>query len=603
MVVVRRTFDILEYCLANFSREDAVCGKRGNEWVKYSTEQYARNSELIAYGLLSLGLKKGDKIATVSGNRPEWTFVDMGIAMTGGVHVPIYPTISDDEYRYILNHSEARFLFVSDEKLYSRLCVLAEESDTIEKIFTFNEIEGATNISELYKAGEGYENRNKEVLDNLKRDIDEEDMATLIYTSGTTGTPKGAMLTHKNVVSNFVQHSNNHNLGIDHRALSFLPLCHILERSMNYHFQYRGIGVYYVESLAQIMPAIKEVKPHMFSAVPRVMERVYDGIIGKGKQLEGIKKKIFFWAVEVGARFEYKKNYRLLYRVKLAIADKLIFSKWREALGGNIEIIITGGAALQSRIGRVFGAAKIYALEGYGLTEASPVVAVANLITNEMKIGTSGPPLPNIELKIADDGEILVKGPSVMKGYYKEPELTKEAIDEDGWLHTGDVGVLEEGRYLRITDRKKEIFKLSGGKYIAPQMIENKFKESFLIEQIMVIGFNEKFASAIISPNFDYIHDWCSQHKIHFHNNHDLIENKQVLALIRDEVIEINKTLGQHEEIKRYRLIADSWTPQTGDLSQTLKLKRNILAEKYKDLIDEIFAPSRSGVSKLRIEN
>lgn len=595
MTGVRRTFDILGYCQEKFPRVDAVCGKPGDEWVKYSTEQYSRYSTLIAYGLLSIGLEKGDKVATVSGNRPEWSFADMGIAMSGGIHVSIYPTISDDEYRYILKHSESRFLFVSDAKLYARLKVLAEELGTIEKIFTFNKIEGASHISELYKEGEKNESKYSNDLEYLKKNMGEDEIATIIYTSGTTGTPKGAMLSHRNLVSNFVEHANNHQLGIGHRAISFLPLCHILERSMNYHLQYKGIGIYYVENLAQIMPAVKEVKPHIFSTVPRVLERVYDGIIGKGKELEGIKKKIFFWAVKLGNRFEYNKNHHLLYRAKLAIADKLIFSKWRDALGGNIKIIISGGAALQPRIGRVFGAAKIYALEGYGMTEASPVIAVSNLTTREIKIGTNGPVLPNVEMRLANDGEILVKGPGVMKGYYKQPDLTKEAIDKDGWLHTGDVGVLEDGKYLRITDRKKEIFKLSGGKYIAPQMIENKFKESFLIEQIMVVGFNEKFASAIISPNFDYLHDWCSRHKIHFHNNKNLIEMKQVFDLFRGEVKEINKTLGQHEEIKRYRLVTDAWASHTGELSQTLKLKRNFLADKYKEIIEEIFAPSRNG--------
>jgi long-chain acyl-CoA synthetase len=415
----------------------------------------------------------------------------------------------------------------------------------------------------------------------------------MIYTSGTTGIPKGVMLSHRNLVSNFTAHAKNFDLGPNHKAISFLPLCHIFERIVNYNFLYKGIGMYYVESLAQIMPAIKEVQPHIFCGVPRLLERVYNSIMTKGKQLKGIKKTLFFWAVDLGRSYEHNMKMSLWFRLKLAIADKLIYSKWRAGLGGNLQIVVSGGAALQPRIARVFSAAKIYVLEGYGLTETSPVVAVGNLVTRELKVGTNGPVLPGVEVKIAEDGEILTKGPNLMIGYYKQPELTAEVIDKDGWFHTGDIGILDEGKYLKITDRKKEIFKLTGGKYIAPQMIENKLKESIFIEQVIVIGDHEKFASALISPNFEYLHDWCAGHQILFRDNIEAIAHPKVQAVFLQEVKEINKTLGQHEEIKRFRLVADSWTPQSGELSQTLKLKRKILEAKYKDIIEEIFAPSR----------
>jgi long-chain acyl-CoA synthetase len=590
---VTRTFDILEYCLNEHPREDAICGKYGNEWVKFSTVQYARYVELLAMGLLSIGLKKGDRVATVSGNRPEWSIVDMALATAGAIHVPVYPTISEEEYRYIFSNSETRFIFVSDDKLYRKLLPMIGEISSLEKIFTFNQVEGAINISHLYKLGEENENSLSPVLRDIRNSIQETEMVTLIYTSGTTGTPKGVMLSHRNLVSNVVTHVHNFALGPAHHAVSFLPLCHIFERSVNYNFQYKGIGIYYVETLAQIMSAITEVHPHIFTGVPRLLERVYNSIMAKGKQLKGIKKALFFWAVDLGKQFDYNVKFGPVYRLKLAIADRLIYSKWRKALGGNLQIVVSGGASLQPRIARVYSAAKIYVLEGYGLTETSPVIAVGNLITMEMKIGTNGSVLPGVEVKIAEDGEILTKGPNLMMGYYRAPELTAEVIDQDGWFHTGDIGILDEGKYLKITDRKKEMFKLTGGKYIAPQMIENKLKESILIDQVIVIGDHEKYASAVISPNFEYLHDWCYEQKIHFIDNKELILNTMVLAYFQKEVKEINRTLGQHEEIKRFRLVPDTWTPQTGELSQTLKLRRKFIETKYRNLIEEIFAPTR----------
>jgi len=590
---VKRTFDILDRILQEFPRKDALGGKDSNDWYVYSTAQYVQKSHEFAMGLMALGLKKGDKVATVTTNRPEWNFADMGLAMTGIVHVPIYPTISDEEYSYILKHAEIQLLLVGDKKLYEKLSPIAARLPEITTVYTFEEVENAHNYVEILELGKSNQDKFKDELERIKKSVEPDDLATIIYTSGTTGVPKGVMLTHTNLVSNFVAHSYMHNLGKDHHVISFLPLCHVYERSVNYHFQYKGMGIYYVGNLGQIVSAIKEIKPHMFNSVPRLLERVYDGFVSKGNELKGIKKVIYFWAIRLTRHFEYNKKYNIFLKLRIQLADKLIYSKWREALGGNIVYLVSGGAALQPRIARVFGMAGMLNLEGYGLTETSPVIAVNNPNTKVMKIGTVGQVLPNVELMFGEDGEIMVKGPGVMTGYYKAPDLTAEVIDEDGWFHTGDIGILEEGKYLKITDRKKEMFKLSGGKYIAPQMIENKLKASNFIEQVMVIGAGEKFASALVSPNFVYLHDWCSQRKIHFQGNEDLIQKTEVLAQLQREVAVLNKTLGEHEEIKRFRLVSEEWTPQSGELSPTLKLKRNYVAAKYKTIIDEIYSVSK----------
>lgn len=590
---VKRTFDILDRILQEFPRKDALGGKDSNEWYVYSTAEYVEKSHEFAMGLMALGLKKGDKVATVTTNRPEWNFADMGMAMNGIVHVPIYPTIGDEEYRYILQHAEIQLLLVGDRKLYEKLSPIAALLPKISTVFSFDEIEGVKNYKEIIELGNSRQEELSGKLEQLKKTIDPGDLATIIYTSGTTGIPKGVMLTHENLVSNFVAHSKMHNLGKDHHVISFLPLCHVYERSVNYHFQYKGMGVYYVGNLGQIVSAIKEIKPHMFNSVPRLLERVYDGFVSKGNEQTGLKKVVYFWALRLTRHFEYNKEYNFFLKLRIKLADKLIYSKWRAALGNNIVYIVSGGAALQPRIARVLGMAGMLNLEGYGLTETSPVISVNNPNTKSMKIGTVGQVLPNVELKFGDDGEILVKGPGVMAGYYKSPDLTAEVIDEDGWFHTGDIGLLEDGKYLKITDRKKEIFKLSAGKYIAPQMIENKLKASNFIEQVMVIGAGEKFASALISPNFVFLHDWCSHRKIHFTDNEDLIRHTEVLAQFQHEVSAINKTLGEHEEIKRFRLVGDEWTPQSGELSPTLKLRRNYVANQYKTIIEEIYSVSK----------
>ncbi len=593
-MTVTRTFDILDNWLQKFPRKDALGGYKNGAWYVYSTEEYYEKSHQFATGLLALGIKRGDKIATVTTNRPEWNFADMGISMIGAVHVPVYPTIGKDEYKYILEHSETKLVIAGDAKLYEKLVPIVRMLPEAQDIYTFEEVEGAKHFSEILTLGESEMEKFRDKLEEIKSSITPEDLATIIYTSGTTGVPKGVMLSQKNLVSNFVSHSKMHNLGKDHHVISFLPLCHVYERSVNYHFQYKGMGVYYVGSLAQIISAIKEIKPYMFNSVPRLLEKVFDGFVSKGKELPAISRAIYFWAIRLTRHFEYNKKYNPFLKLKIKIADKLVYSKWREALGGNIVYIVSGGASLQPRIARVLGMAGMYNLEGYGLTETSPVIAVNNPLSGEMKIGTVGPILEGFEVKIARDGEILCKGPGVMMGYYKAPELTAEVIDSNGWFHTGDIGFLEDGKYLKITDRKKEIFKLSGGKYIAPQMIENKLKASNFIEQAMVVGANEKFASALISPNFPLLHKWCAEHKISFENNKELIQIPEVVEKIQNEVDIINKTLGSHENISRIRLVCEEWTPASGELSPTLKLRRNMISVKYQHLISAIYSAGKN---------
>ncbi|MDD4107926.1 MAG: long-chain fatty acid--CoA ligase [Prolixibacteraceae bacterium] len=593
-VKVTRTFDILDRYLDEFPHKDALGGKKDGEWYTYQIEEYYKKSHQFALGLLALGLQKGNRVATITNNRPEWNFADMGMSMTGVVHVPVYPNISEDEYRYILEHSECKLLIAGDSKIYKNLSPVVESIAALDVIYTFDEVEGAVHFEKILEAGEANRKKFEKRLKELKDSIKPEDLATLIYTSGTTGVPKGVMLSHFNLVSNFVAHSGMHTLGKDHRVISFLPLCHVYERSVNYHFQYKGMTVYYVGNLGQIMTALKEIKPHMFNAVPRLLEKVYDGFLAKGKELSGIKKLIYFWALRLTRYFEYNKKYNPVLKLKIKIADKLIYSKWRAALGGNIVYIVSGGASLQPEIARTLGMSGMYNLEGYGLTETSPVIAVNNPLTGEMKIGTVGPVLEGFKVKIAEDGEILCKGSGLMMGYYKEPEMTAEVIDKEGWFHTGDIGVMEDGKYLKITDRKKEIFKLSGGKYVAPQPIENRLKTSDLIEQVMVIGINEKFASALIVPNFPLLHEWCSHQKILFENNEELIKIPEVIEQIRSEVDIINQSLSSHERISRIRLVGDEWSPATGELSPTLKLRRAVIAAKYQDIIDEIYAMKKN---------
>ncbi|MCG8412338.1 MAG: long-chain fatty acid--CoA ligase [Bacteroidales bacterium] len=586
---VTRTFDLLDRYIEKFPMDVALAGKQNGSWVKYSTQDYVNHVNWISYGLLALGYTKGDKIATISNNRPEWNFVDLGLAQIGVTHVPIYPTIGSEEYNYILNHSEVKAIILSSKLIWNKITDIVKTVDSIKEVYAFNAIEELKSWNEIIELGKKNEEKYKDEVLKIKASIKKDDMVTLIYTSGTTGNPKGVMLSHNNIVSNSISTSKVHGIGYGHRAISFLPLCHVYERMMNYNFQYKGISIYYAENLGTITTDIKDIKPHIFNTVPRLLEKVYDGIIGKGKQLSGVKKMIFFWAVRLGLRYKLKAKYRFWYNVKLKVARKLIFSKWRDVLGGEDLVIVSGGAALQERLARIFWAAGISVVEGYGLTETAPVIAVNNHRPLVCKFGTVGAILENIDIKIDEDGEVLCKGPNVMLGYYKSEDLTKEVIDSDGYFHTGDIGFLDNEGFLKITDRKKAMFKTSAGKYIAPQVIENKLKESFFIEQAMVIGENEKFASALISPNLKFLHDWSSKHKIQYRDNSELISIPAVIARYQKEINKFNQTLGESEKIKRFRLVHEEWSSQTGELSPTQKLKREVINKKYDDIISDIY--------------
>jgi long-chain acyl-CoA synthetase len=581
----KRLFDILIRLKENFPKEKLFAGKTQDVWEFYSTEDYFWNAHYLAYGLMHEGLKPGDKVISITYNIPEWNFLDMAIMMAGGIHVPVYPNMTGQDYEYIFSHSEAKFVFVRGEELYQRIVGIVEKTPTIQKIFTFKNLHGKEHLFSLIEKGKEHPLFDK--LEEIKSGIQEDDVATIIYTSGTTGNPKGVMLTHKNILSNvwgvYVIPPQDPNQIV----LSFLPLCHIYERMMNYMYQYNGYTIYYLENIGLLADALKETHPHIMTTVPRVLESIHDKIVSQGKKLKGLKKLIFFWALNLGYRFDFNKN--VWYKFSLSLARKLVFSKWKDALGGNLDLVVSGGAKLQERLGRVFWAAGLRIMEGYGLTETSPVIAVSNFEPNGIAIGTVGPPLRGVQVRIAEDGEILCKGPNVMKGYYKEPELTREVFTEDGWFKTGDIGYLTPEGQLKITDRKKEIFKTASGKYIVPQIIENMLKESPFIENAMVIGDNKKFVAALISPNYAYLASWCEHKGIQFSNEEKMRKHPNVIARIAKEIEKINKHLADHEKIVKFEL-TQPWSVATGELTPTLKIKRRVIFEKYKDLIDKIYA-------------
>jgi long-chain acyl-CoA synthetase len=584
---IKRLFDIPRRQLARFPKEDALTAKENGQWVPYSTRYFVDMIDRVSFGLLATGIGKGDKIAVFSANRPEWNYVDHGMMQIAAVNVPIYTTLSESEIRFILNDCGAKMVFAGDADLYRKIVAIRSEVPTLAKVYTFSPVTGADHWTELLRAGEQFSDTAR--LDALRSSVASDDLATILYTSGTTGTPKGVMLSHANILSNV--EATEHLPPVDHRhrALSFLPLCHSYERMLTYLYMYLGVSIYYAESMDKIADNLKEVKPDVFSTVPRLLEKVYDRIVTKGKELTGIKRALFFWALELGLKYELGGKNGAWYEWQLARARSIIFSKWREALGGNVKAIVSGGAALQPRLARVFWAAGIPVLEGYGLTETSPVIAVNNFEPDGTAFGTVGPVIFNVEVKIAADGEILCKGPNVMLGYYNRPDLTAEVIDAEGWFHTGDIGLLQDGKYLRITDRKKEIFKTSGGKYIAPQALENKFKESPFIEQIMVIGENRNFPSALIVPAFAHLQKWCELHDIAWSDPATMIRNPRVIERVTREVEELNAGFAQYEQIKKFELLPKEWTMDTGELTATLKLRRKIIAEKYKEQIERIY--------------
>lgn len=581
-----RLFDLLHNLKTMPLKEDALASKENGEWHKYSTIEYIENVNHLSYAFIHLGIMPGDKIGLISNNRPEWNFVDYACLQTGAINTPLYPTIYDQDLIKIIEEADIKYFFVSGKELYQKVKTCSINSN-IKEIFSFDQIDGAHSLKELINIGKNNPNENR--LEELKASIKPTDLATLIYTSGTTGTPKGVMLSHQNFMSNVIGTKDLCPFEQSWRALSFLPLNHVYERMLSYLYISRGISVYYAESLETIAANLKEVKPQIFVTVPRLLEKVYEKIVSTGSQLTGIKKILFFWALNLGLRYEQHHANGWRYEFQLKIANKLIFNKWREALGGNIVAIISGGSALQPRLARVFHAARIKVLEGYGLTETSPVIAVNNYADDKTKIGTVGPILNNVKVKIAADGEIFVKGPNVMLGYYKHPDLTKEVLDEEGWFQTGDIGVIEDGNFLRITDRKKEMFKTSGGKYITPQRIENKLKESRFIEQVMVIGENEKFPAVFIVPAFEFTKQWCAKRNIDYTTNADMINNTDVINRIWREVESANQELAQHEKIKKMKLLPKEWTIDHGELTPKLSLKRKVILQANKKIYDEIY--------------
>jgi long-chain acyl-CoA synthetase len=587
-----RIFDLLDnYSHGNNDKPDALAGKINGEWIKFSSRAYVESVKSLSKAFLELGLKKGDTVATIMRNCPEWNFVDFALQQIGVAQVPIYPTISEENFRFIFEDAGVKYVIVSNFDLYRRIDKVVPEIPGIKEVFTVEPVKGLRSVQDLINRGQSL--TSEAAVEEIKNGITEDELATIIYTSGTTGVPKGVMLSHRNVVSNFLTLAEILPKNTVFRAMSFLPLCHVYERVLNYLYQYCGISIYYAESIETIAQNLKEVNPEMFCAVPRVIEKFYDKIIAKGREQTGIKKQIFFWAVNLGYRFRLYNQNNIAFRIQHKIAEALVFTKWREALGGNIKIIVSGGAALQPRLGRIFWAAGIQLMEGYGLTETAPVIAVNNFQPFGVKIGTVGPVMPGVTVKLEKDGEICVKGPNVMMGYYNNPEATAEIIDKEGWLHTGDIGQLEPGKYftfLRITDRKKEVFKTSGGKFIAPQPLENKYKESAFIENIMVVGENEAYPVALIVPNFEYFRGWA---KIKGHkalNTKEEIANSPIVAKrLQRELDKFNAGIDQPAQVKRFHILDHDWTPETGELSMTLKLKRKALSKRYQEIIAGLY--------------
>jgi long-chain acyl-CoA synthetase len=588
MTKISRLFDFPYYQLEKNNISNCLVTKYDGKWIATSTQEYLDKANAISRALLRLGIKKNDKIAIISSNnRTEWHIMDIGVLQIGAQNVPIYPTISEVDYAYILNHSEAKYCFVSDEDVLKKINLIKQNTPNLIEVYSFNKIEGCKNWEELLELGR--DSSNQDVVEDRKNSIDAMDLATIIYTSGTTGQPKGVMLSHNNIVSNVLDSANRIPFHEGKSvALSFLPICHIYERMLHYLYMHIGCSIYFAESLDTIGDNIREVKPHVFTAVPRLIEKVFDKIMAKGDELTGIKRSLFFWAVGLAEKYD-TVNRSVFYNIKLGIARKLIFKKWQEALGGEVRAIASGSAALQPRVARIFLAADIPILEGYGLTETSPVCSV-NSFQKGIRIGSVGAVVDGVEVKIAEDGEILVKGPNVMVGYFNLPQQTAEVL-KDGWFHTGDIGEFIEGKFLKITDRKKEIFKTSGGKYIIPQAMENKFKESRFIEQIMVIGEGQKFPAALIVPTFTFVREWAKRKELNLEelSNEDLCKEERVLQRIQKEVDRINADFGQWEMIKKFELIPQEFSIDGGELTPTLKFKRKIIMEKYANLVDRIF--------------
>ncbi|MBL0234265.1 MAG: long-chain fatty acid--CoA ligase [Chitinophagaceae bacterium] len=588
----RRLFDCIQYQASNNPLPDMLAAKEGGVWKKYSTAEVGELVDQFSGGLMALGVngqdmspEGRDKVAIICKNRPEWIMLDMAVQQTGAVLIPIYPTININELEFVLKDSGVKMAFVNDEELFLKVNSLRAKLPQLQEVFTFEHVPNARHWKELMVLSE------PSLVEEAKaigEKVGYKDLATILYTSGTTGTPKGVMLSHENILSNVLTSVNYFPPGENMRALSFLPLNHIFERMVTYLYLFRGIAVYYAENLDTIGENLKEVKPHMFTTVPRLLEKVYDKIMQKAGELTGVKKNLFFWAMSLAEKFEINRDMGAWYGLQMSIANKLVFSKWREALGGNIKCIVTGSAACQVKLIRLFTAAKIVIMEGYGLTETSPVVSVNRYDEDGRMFGSVGPLIEGIEVKIAEDGEILCKGPNIMMGYYKRPDLTAECM-KDGWFYTGDIGMFVNEKFLKITDRKKELFKTSGGKYVAPLPIENKLKESPFVEQVMVVGSEKKFVGALIVPSFPNLQAWCRQQGITYSSEEDMIRQPAVVNLIKDLVESFNKFFNHVEQIKRFELVPTEWTIDGGELTPTMKLKRKVIMEKYREAIDRIY--------------
>lgn len=592
MTEPRRLFDCIAYHLERTPVPDMFAGKENGQWCTYSTQQVKEIVDDLSAGLFNLGIGGGDmtaegrdKIAIICKNRPEWLMLDLAVQQVGAILTPIYPTINVNELEFILQDAQVKMVFVNDEDLFHKVLSVKERVASVKEIFTVEHVANARHWKEIPAlATDAAKQQVKKIADSIQY----EDLATIIYTSGTTGTPKGVMLSHRNLLSNVIDCIPCFPPGDKMRALSFLPLNHVFERMVSYVYLFKGTPIYYAESLDTIGDNLKEVKPTMFTTVPRLLEKVYDRIMSKGNELTGIKKKLFFWAHDLATKFEINKPLGLGYRLQLALANKLIFSKWREALGNNLLCIVTGGAACQVRLIRIFTAAGIPIMEGYGLTETSPVISVNRYQEEGRKFGTVGPLIDNVEVKIAEDGEILCKGPNIMMGYYKRPDLTSESIT-DGWYHTGDIGMMDDGKFVKITDRKKEMFKTSGGKYVAPLPIENKLKESPFIEQVMVVGAEKKFVGALIVPSVSNLKDWARQQGIKTTSVKELFQDPKVNHLYKDLVENFNKYFNHVEQVKKFELLPDEWSVETGEMTPKLSLKRKVIMEKYRDAIERIY--------------
>jgi long-chain acyl-CoA synthetase len=591
---ITRTFDLLDRLQKDFNNSDVFVSKVDGRWKHFSTSDYIEYSHRFSLGLLAMGLNKGDRVATVTTNRPEWNFVDMGLAMAGMVHVPVFPTIGHREFGHILRHAGVSMLIIGDQPLMNRLGREAASVLPAGMIFTFNQLQGVRCWTEITDLGQGRSKELSPLLEQRKKEITPETPAVLIFTSGTTGPSKGVLLSHRNLVTNFLAAAGVFRLKPEYNYLSILPLCHVGGRLGNYQTQYCGCTIYYAESMGTIAENMREIRPEGFDAVPRILEKIFNTILQKGNKLKGIKRGIFFWSIGLGLKFRPDGRNPWHYRIRHRLADRLVFSKWREAIGGKIKLVGCGGAALQPRVERIFWAAGVRVINMYGLTETSPIITINRQEHPDLLLGSVGCVISGVEVKIASDGEILCKGPNIMPGYYNDPEATKNVFDDEGWFHTGDIGVLVKGKFLMVTDRKKEIFKLANGKFVSPQEIENRLKESDFIDQVFVFGEGEKFASALITPNFQLLGEWCAGRECKNQDQVSMIGNPQVLGHYQEIIAKFNKGIEDYQQIKRFQLVNDEWSPQAGELSHTLKLRRKFLEEKYRNVIDQIYSVSRT---------